>query len=82
MQKFINRRQRHLRSGVFFVLIISLLLPHPSIVVGQEATPPESEESTTPNDTLSVPEDTNENDTEGELSGSSKASENQDKRPF
>jgi hypothetical protein len=70
MSRLIHRRLHHVRAGVFFVLILSLMLPPPAVVVAQEVPPSEIEPSVTADDTsISVPanEHVNENATEGEL---------------
>jgi hypothetical protein len=75
-----------IRTGVFFILILSLLPPYPAIITAQETPPAETDESVTlDNASTNVPanEHANENAIERELPESSQAQENQgqDKEP-
>jgi hypothetical protein len=54
----IQRRLQPIRTGVFFLLIISLLVPYPAIVAAQEAAdlPNASEETVSSEETTAPPE--------------------------
>ena len=71
-----QRRLQSIRTGVFFALAVSLLLPHPAVIFAQEATPEveadasASPEASTP-DTPAASEDAAE--PAGEVAGTEEA---------